>query len=80
MEPQLAVHIGGSNRKLDKQMKAFKEAGIDIRDCGQALHGHWTNRHAVMPNTPEARALLKKVGGTIERDQAWFLSGQQRMV
>ncbi len=65
----LAVSIGGSNRKLDKQGKAFAAAGISLRDCGQAAHGHWSNRHAVMPDTPAARELLKKVGGRISREQ-----------
>ena len=59
---ELAVRIGGSNRLLEKQEKAFAAAGISLRDCGQAAHGHWSNRHACMPDTPAARELLKRLG------------------
>jgi hypothetical protein len=65
----LNVHIGGSNRKLEKQMKAFKEAEIPLTvSCGTG-HGHHSNSYAWMPDTAEARALLKKVGGTVCRRQ-----------
>ncbi len=66
----LAVRVGGSNRLLDRQWKAFAAAGIPIRDCGQVIgKGHWSNRHATMPDTPAARELLKKVGGRVAREQ-----------
>ena len=71
---QLSVRIGGSNRLLDKQNQAFAAAGISLRDCGQAFHGHWSNRHAVMPDTPAARELLKRVGGRVAREQPDFHS------
>ena len=68
-EKTIWVHFGGSNRKYDKQMKAFHDAGIELYDAGSTGVGHWTNRDGIMPDTPEARALLKKVGGTIRRNQ-----------
>lgn len=69
----LAVRIGGSGRLLEKQGRAFAAAGIPLRDCGQA-HGHWSNRHAVMPDTSAAREMLKKMGGRIAREQPDYLS------
>ena len=73
----LAVRVGGSNRLLDRQWKAFAHAGIPIRDCGQAAHGHWSNRHACMPDTPAARELLKKVGGRIAREQPYYYKAEE---
>jgi len=69
MKKSLRVHIGGSNRKLEKQMQAFREADIPLTfSCGTG-RGHHSNSYARMPDTPEARALLKKVGGTVCRGQ-----------
>jgi len=74
---QVKVHIGGSNRKCEKQFKAFAAAGIELIDMGQRMtltgHLHLSNRIALMPDTPEARSLLKKVGGSIARDQPSYL-------
>lgn len=71
----VAVRIGGSNRLLGRQFKAFEQAGIELHDTGGAIGaGHWSNRHAVMPNTPEARDLLKSVRGRIAREQPKFYS------
>lgn len=69
LEKTIGVHFGGSNRKLARQKRAFMEAGIMLCDAGGTGVGHWTNRNGVMPDTEEARALLKKVGGTIRRNQ-----------
>ena len=71
---ELSVRIGGSNRLLERQGKAFAAAGIPLSDSGPAAHGHWTNRHAVMPDTPAARELLKKMGGSVAREQPDYLS------
>jgi hypothetical protein len=68
-DKEIWVHIGGSCRKLDKQKAAFKQAGIDLYLAGSQGHGHWSNYNAVIPDTPEARALLKKVGGAVDRNQ-----------
>ena len=67
-QKRLLVRIGGSNRKLDRQLLAFGIADIELIDYGHTT-GHHSNRRAVMPNTEEARALLKSVGGTIDRTQ-----------
>jgi curved DNA-binding protein CbpA len=72
-QEKLLVRIGGSNRKLDRQLSAFKQAGIELKQSGHTT-GHHSNRHALMPNTPEARALLKETGGTIDRKQWDWLS------
>ena len=77
---ELLVHFGGSNRKLEKQMKAFKIADIPIHLCGHLGRGHHSNQAAVMPDTPAARELLKKVGGSIRRDQSFKGSKMERML
>jgi hypothetical protein len=76
----LWVHIGGSNRKAEKQFKAFAQAGIELHDCGGTGVGHWSNRNCIMPDRPEARALLKKFGGTIRRDQGIQKGQMERML
>lgn len=77
---ELLVHFGGSNRKLEKQMKAFKAADIPIHLCGHLGSGHHSNQAAVMPDTPAAKELLKKVGGSIRRDQGFKESKMERML
>ena len=67
-QKRLLVRIGGSNRKLSYQLSAFDFADIEIKDCGHST-GHHSNRHVIMPNTEEARTLLKSVEGTIDRTQ-----------
>ncbi len=67
-QKRLLIRIGGSNRKLEKQIMAFGFADIEIKDCGHTT-GHHSNRRAIMPNTEEARDLLKSIGGTIDRKQ-----------
>ncbi len=67
-QKRLLVRIGGSNRKLAYQLAVFILADIEIKDCGHTT-GHHSNRHAIMPNTEEAKTLLKSVGGTIARKQ-----------
>jgi hypothetical protein len=77
----LRVHIGGSCRKLDKQVAAFEKAGISLV-CSSSNPGqHWSNQTALMLDSPEARALLKKVGGTVCREQFEYLkeNKQERM-
>jgi hypothetical protein len=69
-----------SNRKLEKQMKAFKATDIPIHLCGHLGSGHHSNQAAVMPDTPAARKLLKKVGGSIRRDQSFKESKMERML
>lgn len=69
MSDTLLVHIGGSHRKLDKQIRAFAHAGIPVRSLGYAGTGHNSNLLASMPDTPAARELLKKMGGSIRREQ-----------
>ena len=67
-QKRLLVRIGGSNRKLAYQLSAFSLADIEIIDYGHTT-GHHSNRRAIMPNTEEAKILLKSVGGTIVRTQ-----------
>jgi hypothetical protein len=78
----LLIHLGGSNRKLDKQIQAFKAANITIDLVGSTGIGHHSNHNAIMPDTMAARELLKKVGGTIRREQWAHLkkSTQERML
>ncbi len=71
-QKKLLIRIGGSNRKLAYQLSAFNLADIEIIDYGHTT-GHHSNRRAIMPNTEEARALLKSVGGIIDRTQWEFL-------
>lgn len=67
-QKRLLIRIGGSNRKLTYQLSAFDLADIEVKDCGHTT-GHHSNRNALIANTEEARALLKSVGGTIDRKQ-----------
>ncbi len=67
-QKRLLIRIGGSNRKLTYQLSAFNLADIDVKDCGHTT-GHHSNRNAIIPNTEEAKTLLKSVGGTIDRTQ-----------
>jgi hypothetical protein len=67
-QKRLLIRIGGSNRKLDSQLSAFDFAGIEINQYGHTT-GHHSNRHALIPNTEEARTLLKDIGGTVDRKQ-----------
>jgi hypothetical protein len=78
----LLIHLGGSNRKLEKQIQAFKAANIPIDIVGSTGRGHPSHHNAVMPDTLTARELLKKVGGTIRREQWAHLkkSTQERML
>ncbi|AOV98890.1 hypothetical protein [Dehalococcoides mccartyi] len=42
--------------------------------------GHYTNISARIPDTPEARELLKKVGATVCRDHGFRESKMKRML
>jgi hypothetical protein len=80
----VAVHFGGSNRKGEKQVKAFHSAGIELLDMGQRInlgagHMHWSNRNGLMEDTPAARALLKQVGGAIRREQPDWVGKQNKI-
>jgi hypothetical protein len=76
-EKWLKVRLGGSNRKLEKQMYAFKEANIPVTFGGSITGVHHSNMHAAIPDTPEARALLKKVGGSTPREPNWVKEAKQ---
>jgi hypothetical protein len=69
---KLLITFGGSHRKYAKQKRAFVEAGIELGECGAASIGSKL-RHGIIPDTAEARALLKEVGGTVARRQWEFL-------
>lgn len=59
---------GGSHRLIKRQQQAFDDAGIPWSNRGSHTLG--SRRQTVLiPNTPEAIALLKKVGGSVTKDQ-----------
>lgn len=65
---RILITFGGSHRKYDKQRRAFKDAGIELDECGAAALGSKL-RHGIIPDTPEARALVKEVGASVARKQ-----------
>lgn len=69
---KLLITFGGSHRKYAKQRRAFEEAGIELHECGAATLGSKL-RHGIIPDTPEARALVKEVGASVARKQWAFL-------
>jgi len=62
------VRLGGSYRKYKKQKDAFEAAKIPITFCYNTGH-HYKYSLFWMPDTTEAREILKKVGGTIPREK-----------
>lgn len=67
---RLTIRLGGSNRKLDRQLKALSAAGVELHAGGCASLGiHHSNQRYSVEDTPETRALVKSVGGTIPRRQ-----------
>ena len=67
-EKHLYVHIGGSNRKYERTIREFNHAGILIEVGGH--FGKWGSHHSNwIPDTAEAREILKKCGGTVTRKQ-----------
>lgn len=69
---RILVHLGGSWRKLESQRAEFERAGIGLFWMHGTLHGHYSNAIYLINDTPDARALLKKVGGSVCRDQGLF--------
>ena len=65
---KLLVTIGGSHRKYNKQIAAFRNAGIEINPSGSASLGSKL-QHAIIPDTDKARELLKVIGGSVARRQ-----------
>ena len=72
----LTVHVGGSNRQLERTMKAFAATGISLYLIGYTGSGHFSNQFAVMPDTSHAKELLRRMKGTIPKKQ-WFKERQQ---
>jgi hypothetical protein len=70
---RLLITIGGSHRLYARQVAAFKNAGIQIEEGSSAGIGS-KKYHAIVPNTPEARALVKKIGASVARKQWSWLS------
>jgi len=70
---RILVTFGGSHRQNEKTIRAFRDAGIELSDRGAAGLGS-KRRHGIMPDTPEARELLKKYKGTVARRQWSFLN------
>ena len=69
---RLLITIGGSHRLYARQVAAFKRAGIEIEE-GSAAGLRSKKYHAIVPDTPEARALIKQVGATVARKQwSWL--------
>lgn len=65
---RILITFGGSHRKYNQQRRVFEDAGIELRECGAAALGSKL-RHGIIPDTPEARALVKTVGASIARKQ-----------
>lgn len=75
----IAVHLGGSNRKLDRQIKAFAAANIPLYVGPSTGSGHHSNHHGTIPDTQAARDLLKAVGGTIRRQPDWLKQANEEI-
>ena len=69
---RLLITFGGSYRQYNRQRTAFADAGIKLDECGAASLGSKL-RHGIVPDTPEARALIREVGASIARRQWAFL-------
>lgn len=50
-------------------------AGVELKECGAASLGSKL-RHGIVPDTPEARALVKEVGASVARKQWEFLKDE----
>jgi hypothetical protein len=71
-QDRLLVRVGGSHKLMQRQYRAFEAAGIPIRGVGSASLGSKA-QHAIIPDTIEARALLKRVKGSVVRAQwSWL--------
>jgi hypothetical protein len=70
---RLLITIGGSHRLYDRQVAAFKDAGIEIEE-GSSIGIGSKKYHAIVPDTPEARALVKTIGASVARKQWSWLS------
>lgn len=69
---RLLITIGGSHRLYTRQVTAFKNAGIEIEE-GSSIGIRSKRYHAIVPDTPEARALVKKIGANVARKQwSWL--------
>jgi hypothetical protein len=69
--PCLRIKIGGSHRQLARQVQAFKIEGIPIETGGSFSLGSKFSSGRI-PDTQEAKDLLKSVKGTIAKDQYNF--------
>lgn len=65
---RVLVRYGGSHRQIKRQHEAFQRAGIPIESCGAFTLGSKAC-HGIIPDAPEARTLLKRVGGSICKQQ-----------
>src|ERR1035437_251118 len=77
MDDLIKVRIGGSNRQYDRTVRAFTDAGIELRIGGYAGHGHHSNQVAFITDTKAARDLLRKMKGTVAREQKYYLKRSQ---
>lgn len=69
---RLLITIGGSHRLYDRQVAAFKNAGIEIEE-GSSIGIGSKKYHAIVPDTPETRALVKTIGASVARKQwSWL--------
>lgn len=69
---RLLITIGGSHRLYTRQVTAFKNAGIEIEE-GSSISIRSKRYHAIVPDTPEARALVNKIGANVARKQwSWL--------
>src|SRR5690349_1666230 len=73
---RLLITFGGSHRKYDRQRRAFEDAGIELDECGAASLGSKL-RHGIVPDTAEARALVKEVGASVARKQWAHLKDEE---
>jgi len=72
MAKRLLITFGGSHRQYNRQLRAFEDAGIELDQCGSASLGSKL-QHGIVPDTPEARELVKQIGASVARRQwAWL--------
>lgn len=65
---RILITFGGSHRQYRKQVQVFMDAGIELQQCGSASLGSKL-QHGTIPDTPEARAVLKAIGASVARKQ-----------
>ncbi len=70
---RLLVTFGGSHRQYNRTIRIFQNASVNLEPCGAASLGSKL-QHGIMPDTAEARLLLKQCKGSIARKQWEWLS------